>query len=215
MKSTRVSVEEKENQGMTRRNGLLQTLVQAQREAEKRRLSQLREIERAQTQAAKAADKAKKDYERSVTANKKERERLYTESQTAQANWQNAELERGIARLEHLLLDALPIDTFLNIQALKQVPNLPAFNPGPLAMAEPPPLPQAYMPPEPTGLQKFLPGTKEKYAQEVAKAQELYRTHSSIHASREYARQQALAQAQKSYQQEIAEIHRNIQAQHA
>jgi hypothetical protein len=61
----------KENRDMARRSGLLHAIVQAQREAEKKRVAQLREIERAQTQAAKAAEKARKEYERAVAADQK------------------------------------------------------------------------------------------------------------------------------------------------
>ena len=45
---------------MARRSGFLQTMVQAQREAERKRIAQLRGIEKAQTQAARAAEKARK-----------------------------------------------------------------------------------------------------------------------------------------------------------
>src|SRR5258706_5465811 len=170
---------------MARRSGLLHAIAQAQREAERKQKAQLREM----NQAARAAEKARKDYERAVTADQKERARLYTESMIAQVNYQNEQLEQQIKLLEHLLRDALSADTYIDVQRLKQTPNLPPFNPGQLAIVEPPPQPQMYMPPPPTGIQKLLPGAKEKYAQEVAKAQEAYRGHVATHSAREIARQ--------------------------
>ena len=98
---------------------------------------------------------------------------------------------------------------------MKPFANLPVFNPGPLAVAEPPPSPNFYKPPEPTGIQKFLPGAKEKYAQEIYKAQELYRAHVNTHAQHEAARQQALETARRRFQQHVAEEQQKITAQHA
>ncbi len=63
---------------MARRSGFLHAMVQAQREAERKRTTQLREMAKAQTQAARTAEKARKDYERAIVANQKERDRLYT-----------------------------------------------------------------------------------------------------------------------------------------
>jgi restriction system protein len=195
---------------MARRSGLLHAIAQAQREAERKQKAQLREM----NQAARAAEKARKDYERAVTADQKERARLYTESRIAQVNYQNEQLEQQIKLLEHLLRDALSADTYIDVQRLKQTPNLPPFNPGQLATVEPPPQPQMYMPPPPTGIQKLLPGAKEKYAQEVAKAQEAYRAHVAAHSAREMARQQALAQLRAQYEHHIAEERERITLQH-
>jgi restriction system protein len=193
----------------------LHAIAQAQREAERNRKAQLHEMERAQNQAARAAEKARKDYERAVTADQKERDRLYTESRIAQVNYQNEQLEQQIKLLEHLLRDALSADTYIDVQRLKQTPNLPPFNPGQLAIGEPPPRPEMYMPPPPTGIQKLLPGAKEKYAQEVAKAQEAYRAHVAAHSAREMARQQALAQLRAQHERQIAEERERVTVQHA
>src|SRR5579859_2758257 len=132
---------------MARRSGFLHAMVQAQREAERKRAAQLRGMEKAQTQAARAAEKARKDYERAAIYSQKERARLYIESRMAQIDLQNEKLEQQVKQLEHLLLDALSFDTFINLQTLKQIPYLPAFNPGQLDIAEPQPQAQMYTPP--------------------------------------------------------------------
>ncbi len=200
---------------MARRSGILRTLVQAQREAERRRVAQLRQQTQLQTQAAKTAEKARKDYERALQADQKERARLYTESRIAQVNLQNEQLNQNITQLGNILTDALSIDSFINLQTLKQDPERPVFNPGQLGVAEPPPVPQMYMPPDLTGIQKLIPGTKEKHAQEVAKAYELYRTHVAAHAAREVTRQRRLAEARANFERYVVETQQKIVAQHA
>lgn len=200
---------------MARRSGILRTLVQAQREAERRHVAQLRQQVQLQTQAAKAAEKARKDYERALQADQKERARLYAESRIAQVNLQNEQLNEDITRLSNILTDALSIDSFINLQTLKQVPERPVFNPGQLGVAEPPPAPQMYMLPDLTGIQKLIPGAKEKHAQEVAKAYELYRTHVAAHATREVTRQRRLAEARANFERYVVETQQKIIAQHA
>lgn len=189
---------------MARRGSRLQAMVRAQQDAEKARVA-----------AVKNAEKARKENEKAKVTEQKEQARLYTESRMAQVQWQNEQLEQQIQTLEHLLSNALSVDPSIDIQSLKQAPQIPPFNPGPLAVAEPPPHPSMYAPPAPTGLQKLLPGTKERYAQEVANAQEVYRMHVAAHATRERARQQAFAQARMNYERQVAEEQQRIAAQHA
>lgn len=191
---------------MARRNARLQARARAQREAEKQRAAQLK----AETQAAKAAEKARIEYER---ATEKERARLYVVSREAQVALQNEQLEQQIQALEHLLLSALSSDPYIHLQSLKETPNFPLFNPGPLAVAEPPP--QLYMPPEPSGMQKLLPGAKERYAQAVIQAQGIHANQAAAHAAREAARQQAFYQMKARFEQQVTAEQRRIALQHA
>lgn len=200
---------------MARRSGLLHVMVQAQREAERKRLAQIRAMEKTRTQTAKAAEKAQKDYEKARTANLKEQEKLKLESRAAQVQLQNEQLEQQVKSLERILLDAHSIDLYIDLQTLKQPSNIPPFNPGPLALVEAPPQPQMYTVSELTGLQKFLPGAKEKYAQEVAQKQEMYRAHVAEHANRDRARQYAFAQARASYERYVVEEQQRTTTQHA
>src|SRR3989454_319000 len=200
---------------MTRRSSFLHAIVQSQREAERRRKAQMRAQAQARTQAAQTAEKAQKAYLAAQKADQKERARLYTESRVAQVVLENEQLESDIAQLERLLTESLANDEFINFEALKQTPNIPYFNPGPLAVAEPPPFQQRYFPPELSGIQKFLPGAKEKHAQEMAKAQELYQMDANAHAAREAARQQRLMEARAMYDRQVAETRQQVEAQHA
>src|SRR5579859_5279656 len=200
---------------MARRSGFVSGLIRAQRESERRRATQLREQAKMQTQAARAVEQARKNYEHAVAADEKERQRLYVESRQTQVVLQNEQLEQHIQSLEHLLLDALSIDPFIDIQSLKQTSQIPAFNPGPLTQPEAPPQWHLYVPPEPTGIKKLLPGTKEWYARDMMNAQQTYRAHVEAHAARERNRLEALAQLKRQYDQQVTAEQERIAAQHA
>src|SRR6266568_865353 len=194
---------------MTRRSGILR----AKREADRQRLAQQRLQVQLQTQVARAAAQARKAYEQALRADQRERARLYIESRIAQVSWQNEQLDQYVAQLGNLLNEALFIDSFIDLQTLKQVPERPVFNPGPLGIAEPPPV--LYMPPDLTGIQKLIPGAKEKHAQAVARAQESYRMQVGAHAARENRRQRSLAEARSLYERQVAEAHQRVATQHA
>lgn len=201
---------------MARRSGFLHAVMQAQKQAERNRIAQINAQQKAQTHAAKAAAKAHKDYENAVKADQKERTRLYTESRIAQVDVQNEQLEQDVARLNNLLVEALANDPFLDLNTLKEPPNFPSFNPGELLVATfAPPTLYTYLPPEPTGIQKMLPGTKEKYAQQVARAQALYNAHFTAYSQREAERQQRLMEAQRNHERQVAEARQRLAAQHA
>ena len=201
---------------MARRSGFLHAVMQAQRQAERNRIAQFNAQQKAQTQAAKAAAKAQKDYENAMRSDQKERARLYTESRIAQVDLQNEQVEQDVARLNNLLLEALAKDPFLDLNTLKEPPNLPIFSPGELLIAtQPPPPISSYIPSEPTGFQKLLPGAKEKHAQQVAQAQALYNNHFATYSMREADRQRRLMEAQKAHEFQVTEARQRVAAQHA
>ncbi len=201
---------------MARRSGFLHAMMQAQRQAERNRITQINAQQKAQSQIAKAAAKAQKDYENAVKSDQKERARLYVESRIAQVDVQNEQLEQDVARLNNLLIEALAKDPFLDLNTLKQPSNFPLFSQGELLIATPllPPW-QSYLPPEPTGLQKLLPGAKEKHAQQVVQAQALYNSHFTMYSQREADRQRRLAEAQKAHERQVWEARQKVAAQHA
>jgi len=200
---------------MTKRGGFVRAMAQAQKEAERKREQQARALQKAQSEGAKAVVQAKKAKEDALKAEKKERDRLSAEAGIAQVNLQNEELEQSMLRLATLLTDALKIQHFFDVQTLKQpLPN-PVFTPGSLAIPEPPPAPYLYQPPAPTGLQKLLPGTKEKYTQEVAKAQETFRIHTAMHAAREQERLRKLAEARAAFEQLVLREYQQVREQYA
>lgn len=176
---------------MAHRRGNLRTRIQAQREAER----QLRLQTLLQTRAARAAAQAQKAYEHAQHADQKERARLYTESRIAHISLLNEQLDRDVTRLSNLLSEAILIDSFINLQTLKQAQERPVFYPGHLRVAETPPI--LSLPPDLRGIQKFIPGAKEK------------------HAQREAARQRSLAEARAVFERQVAEAHQRVVTQNA
>lgn len=201
---------------MARYSGFMYAVRQAQREAERKKVAQIKTQQKAQTEAVRTAAKAQKAYESAIRADQKERARLYTESRVAQVDARNEQLEQNIAELNTLLTEALKNDLFLDLNSLKQPPNLPVFGPSDLLVAvQPPPPLQSYIPPEPTGLQKLLPGAKEKHTQQVVQAQALYNMHFARYTARETERRRRLVEAQSIHERAVAEAHQQVAAQHA
>ena len=208
---------------MVRWSGFVRAAVQAQRQAERQRLAKVR----AHAQEARAAEKAQKAYlsaqtqearaaEKAQKADQKERISLYLESEVRQVDLKNEQLEMDVAWLENLLIKALANDEFINLEKLKQTPpTIPQFNPGSLIVPELPPVLQRYLPPELSVIQKFIPGAKEKRAQETAKAHERYQIDVKAHAAREADRLKRLGEANAKYQLQITEIRQKVAAQHA
>jgi len=214
---------------MARRTGLIGTIANMQREAERRQKAQMRAALQAQraaereqkaqiraaTQAAKAAEQAQRDYERAQQADQKERARLYTESRVAHVALLNEQLAATITQLEQILAATLDVDDFFDLERLKQSPEIAPFAPGTFGVAEPPPDKAAYRPPPLTGLQQLWPPAKAQYEQDLAAAKARYRTDKAAHAERETARQAQLAAAQAAYDQQVAEIQAQVAARHA
>ncbi len=110
---------------MARRRGVLATLVQIQREAERDR-----------ERRARAAVQSQRDTERAVAAqaraavqDQKLRDRLYAEARTQEAAEDTAQLERQVQVLQSVLAATLGVDDHLDLEALKQAPLYPAFDP--------------------------------------------------------------------------------------
>lgn len=196
---------------MARRKGLLQAIAQAQREAERQRIAQ----QRAATQAARAAEQARRAYERLAEAERRMNYQLYVESRTTAVALQNERLEQTVAQLSTLLSDTLSVDDFLDLETLKQTPDIPVFAPGALGIPKVPPKQEAYMPAPLTTLQKLVPGAKKKYDQAVAEALERFQKDLAAHTTREQEREKALAAAKEGYSREVEEIRSRIAAQNA
>lgn len=189
----------------------MRTALQAQRAAERAQQAELRAV----TQAARAEEQARRAYERAQQADQKERARLYTESRVAHVALLNEQLAQTVAQLEQILAATLDVDDFLDLETLKQQPEIAPFDPGDLEVVEPPPAKEAYKPPPLTGLQALWPGAKAQHAQADAAARQRYLADKAAHAEREAARQQKLAAAQAKYEHEVARIQARVAAQHA
>jgi restriction system protein len=127
---------------VARRSSWSQQVQRAQRERERAARAQVR----AQMQAQREADRARKAYERASALAEKERKRLYVESRMAEVEAQNAALEEDVTRLGGILAATLDVDDYLDFEDLKEQPEIPAFQPGSLAVELPTPVAETVPP---------------------------------------------------------------------
>jgi restriction system protein len=169
----------------------------------------------AQRRAVVEAERARRAYERAVTADQKERARLYAESRAAEVAALNEGLAVDIAALDGLLRDTLAVDDFLTFESLKEVAPRPPFAPGALGVPEPPPDPASFRPPVPSGTQKFVPGAKQRYAARFEAGRQQYEAAVQARQQREAERLGRLEQARAEHQRTIAAIAERLARQHA
>lgn len=86
---------------MGRRRGFTATLMQVQREAERRQRQELQIVRRAEAEA----ERARKAYEQAAASDEKERTRLYVESRAADVAGRNAGLALEVVRLTSVLAE--------------------------------------------------------------------------------------------------------------
>lgn len=195
---------------MARRSSFAARMAQYQREQE--RLQRARERE--QMRAAREAERARAAYERAAAAEEKERKRLYVESRAAEVDAMNERLDTLVADLEQLLRSTLSIDDYIDFEALKEEPELPPFQPGALAVAEPEPQLGDFLPPPPTGMAKLLPGAKGKHEQAVAAATVTFEAERERHRAGEAERDHALGKARAEHQEAVERMKERAAAQH-
>jgi len=197
---------------MSRRQGILSTRAQMQRDVARQHTAHLR----AETQAMRTALQAQRAYERAQYAEQRERTRLYAESRIAKVALMNEVLEQTVADLRNLLSDALLVRNHIDLQTLKHEPAITPFDPGSLGIPISPPLPyETYSPSPLGGVKRFLPGAKEQFERDVTAATQRYHADMAAYHASETRRQSDLSQAWSRYEREIAEIHAGVQAQHA
>lgn len=183
--------------GMARRSGLISTLAQMQREADRRRAAELR----AQAAALREAERARSAYERAQVASEKERQHLYQESRLAETHAANESLERQTAHLEALLADGLKLDQAIDFASLRKVFHARAFIPGALGETEPLPREDQYLPGEPAGLSRHLPHVRHRHEADLEAGRAAYASACAEHAAREQLRQERLESAQRQYRE--------------
>lgn len=139
---------------------------QAQREAER----SAREAERYAAQAARADAKAQ-------VAADKEAKRLYNEAREAEVASMNEDLKVTLEDIDNILAATLDVDDYVDLEALRQVPEHPEFE-SPHATPTPKPAP-LQAPPEPVftepdapkGLSGVFGKKKHQQAVEAARAE--------------------------------------------
>ena len=114
---------------MARRSGVVAALVRMQREAERQRLRQARAAAQSQRAATSARNRA-------AVQDQKVRARMYIEDRMQEAADDTAEVEHQVQVLQNVLAATLGVDDYLDLEALKQPPPYPVFDP--LSVGAPP-----------------------------------------------------------------------------
>ncbi|MGV9824622.1 hypothetical protein [Gordonia sp. NPDC003429] len=171
---------------MGRRRGFFAELQHQQRLVEQRKRRQDAEAVRAYNQAVREEQRAQRDYERAQqqfarasAAEKREAEKLakerHRQRMIAKAEKQTRHFADIYEQIDGILAATIEVDDYVDLAALREVPDVPPFDPGELAV--PTPLPQWLQPvpepvftppPAPSGLAKF--GSQKKYQQMHAQA---------------------------------------------
>lgn len=159
--------------------------MQMQREAERERERRARAAARSQRDAARAAAART----RATVQDQKLRDWLYAEDRTREAAEDTAVLERQVEVLQSVLAATLHIDNHLDLEALKQPPPYPVFDP--LAVGAPPSPPRQgdFAVEGPSALGRVFAGSKhtaraQKREAEYHEALNDYRLAAQRHAQR-------------------------------
>jgi hypothetical protein len=174
---------------------------------------EVRAQERAVLPTSRAVDQAGRAYERAQAWEEKERKRLYVEARQAEVEAMNEETVAEIAALESLLGATLNVHDYLDINSLKEEPEIPPFQPGTLASPEPTPEIVRFMPPTLSGMAKLVPGAKAKHEKAVEGARAAYASEGAAHARREQKREAALGAAYSDYEAKVEKIKARARAQ--
>lgn len=182
---------------MARRSSYITDVQRRSREAERARAYE--------TRKAKEAERANKAYLRALEqqekADVKEKARLYTESRISQVELQNEQLENTINQFNQLLETTLSVDDYLDFETLKKpLPLIEGYYPGQLGVRESEPQIGKYLPKELTGMQKLIPGAKQRFENQVKEAQVYYKQDLDKWKMREKERMQKLTDAKNAYE---------------
>jgi restriction system protein len=200
--------------------------LRAQAQELKQAEKEQQELMRMKTQSAKATEIAQKEYLRAQTqklkqaekdriAQAKEKAQLYTESRITYVDLQNEQLEEQVKQLENLLTHTLSTDDFLDLDKLKQTPNIPVYTPLKFDDTPVKPAIEKYLPPEPSGIKALIPGNKQKFKQEVETAIERYQKDSEVYNKKMKIQGHLATEHKAKYDDKIAELRKQAESQNA
>ncbi len=205
---------------MARRRGVLATIVQMQREAERERERRARAVARAQRDAERAAAART----RASMQDQKLRDRLYAEDRTREAAEDSAQVERQVEVLQGVLAATLRVDDHLDLEALKQPPPYPVFDPLAVGAPPSPPREEDFAVEGPSALGRVFAASKhaaraEQRQAEYQQALDDHRVAAQRHAQRlEEARRRHEAdvarhsEEHRQYVEEISALQRGLAA---
>jgi restriction system protein len=166
-----------------------------------------RAIERAREQAAKKAEAERRAREREQAA-------AESAARDEEARSKSAALDRRVTELETLLLSSLTRNPRISFASLKRSAIIPPLNLGTLAIPVPDPQWSDFEPPPPRGLQRMFGGS-QRYQRELDDAARRFTQAQAGHQQQEAARKRRVAEAQASWNRELAKLQRDVDAHNA
>lgn len=124
-----------------------------------------RESARDKVKAIREAERELKAQQRAMVADFKERQRMYVESQIAESESRNDEVEQAINTLGRLLVDAIGIQTRIQFDQLLVKADVPTLELGKLSRAKQ--VPQQCAIQKPSALLVWLPWIRDAYNKKV------------------------------------------------
>jgi restriction system protein len=185
---------------MTRRRGMLATYVQIQREAERDRERRARAAARSQREAERAAAAR----HRAAVQDQKLRDRLYAEERTREAAEDTAQVDQQVAVLQNVLAATLQVDDYLDLEALKQPPVYPRFDPGVAGAPPLAPRESDYAVAGPSGLGRVFGGSKHAARAEQRQAE--YQRALADYQVASQARSDRMEQARRQHATEVERL---------
>jgi len=141
------------------------------------------------------------------------RQQEHLESQERAAEEQTAAVQERMKALEEVLTSVLPLRP-LSFDRLMAAPRIPEFDPGSLGVVPAAPDWNDFSPVPPTGLGRFLGGTR-RHARQVAEARARFEDAQAEHLRREAERRRALAVAKARYDRKVTEDRAKAAARNA
>ncbi|MBN3788302.1 restriction endonuclease [Burkholderia sp. Ac-20353] len=176
------------------------------REMERSARASQREAEmqhRAQLRAVREAERAQRAYERAAKADEKEQKRLYAESQVADAESRNEQIEDCVQSLGQILANGLSRNPTIDFSELYVTPIYDSLDLSDLAQIYAEPLWSEYEPEKPKGIASMFPWVKSAYEQRVQAAKRAFeQAHREFQAAEDH-RQATIRQRHKEHERAV------------
>lgn len=186
---------------MARHRGLVATLARMQREAQRAEAARARAVAR----SVRNDQRAQAAAARARVADERQRQRMHAAARTAEAAEDTAELERTVAALNGVLAATLNVDDFLDLETLKQPPQLPYFDPAVAGPLGPPPRLEDYLPPPLSGTGRLFGGAT-RHAEQTRQAHAAYAQRAAAYQAEVQQHAARLDAARRQYDAEVARL---------
>lgn len=170
------------------------------------------ERERAARARLREEERLRREREREAARQEKERQRLYVVHREAEVAALNSQLGERMRQLAGVLSASLGVDAYVEIEELKQPPEIPALEVGDLATPED--APRRETPKQPGALARLLPGVKSKYLTAVALAEERYQVEMEQWEQADKRREKKLAELAAEHERQALLARQKTAAEH-